>query len=78
MGAQWYNANISLLGCDKNMPGTLMVMGDLNATMMTTYIDVYQEPPKTLSSSIHNTLMAALNKYGTTLNKIWDNVNYFM
>ena len=27
MGAQWYDANISIPGCDKNMPGCLMAMG---------------------------------------------------
>ncbi len=27
MGAQWYDANIALPGCDKNMPGCLMAMG---------------------------------------------------
>jgi len=27
MGAQWYDANISLPGCDKNMPGCLIAMG---------------------------------------------------
>jgi dihydroxy-acid dehydratase len=30
MGAQWYDANISLPGCDKNMPGCIMAMGRLN------------------------------------------------
>ncbi|KAK6341202.1 dihydroxy-acid dehydratase ilv3 [Orbilia brochopaga] len=25
MGGQWYDANISIPGCDKNMPGVLMV-----------------------------------------------------
>ena len=27
MGGQWYDANISLPGCDKNMPGCVMAMG---------------------------------------------------
>ena len=26
MSAQWYDANISLPGCDKNMPGCLIAM----------------------------------------------------
>ncbi len=30
MGAQWYDANISIPGCDKNMPGCLIAMGRLN------------------------------------------------
>ena len=27
MGGQWYDANISIPGCDKNMPGCLIAMG---------------------------------------------------
>ena len=27
MSSQWYDANISIPGCDKNMPGCLMAMG---------------------------------------------------
>ncbi len=30
MNAQWYDANISVVGCDKNMPGSIMAMGRLN------------------------------------------------
>ncbi|CAN1790066.1 Dihydroxy-acid dehydratase, chloroplastic [Linum perenne] len=30
MSAQWYDANISIPGCDKNMPGTIIAMGRLN------------------------------------------------
>ncbi len=30
MRAQWYDANISLPGCDKNMPGSVMAMARLN------------------------------------------------
>lgn len=30
MSAQWYDANISIPGCDKNMPGCIMAMGRLN------------------------------------------------
>ena len=30
MEAQWYDANISLPGCDKNMPGCILAMGRLN------------------------------------------------
>jgi len=30
MSSQWYDGNISIPGCDKNMPGCLMAMGRLN------------------------------------------------
>ena len=37
MSAQWYDANISLPGCDKNMPGALMAMGRLNRPSLMIY-----------------------------------------
>ncbi|ORX59541.1 dihydroxy-acid dehydratase [Hesseltinella vesiculosa] len=37
MGGQWYDANISLPGCDKNMPGVLMAMGRLNRPSIMVY-----------------------------------------
>jgi len=37
MNAQWYDANISLPGCDKNMPGCVMAMGRLNRPSLMIY-----------------------------------------
>jgi dihydroxy-acid dehydratase len=37
MGAQWYDANISLPGCDKNMPGCVMAMGRVNRPSLMVY-----------------------------------------
>src|SRR5213082_3968780 len=37
MSAQWYDANISIPGCDKNMPGCLMAMGSLNRPSLMIY-----------------------------------------
>ncbi len=37
MGAQWYDANISLPGCDKNMPGCLIAMGRFNRPSLMVY-----------------------------------------
>ena len=37
MCAQWYDANISLPGCDKNMPGCLIAMGRLNRPSIMIY-----------------------------------------
>src|SRR5436190_7710511 len=37
MSAQWYDANISLPGCDKNMPGCVMAMGRLNRPSLMVY-----------------------------------------
>jgi dihydroxy-acid dehydratase len=37
MGAQWYDANVSLPGCDKNMPGCVIAMGRLNRPSLMVY-----------------------------------------
>jgi dihydroxy-acid dehydratase len=37
MTAQWYDANISLPGCDKNMPGCIIAMGRLNRPSLVVY-----------------------------------------
>ena len=37
MSAQWYDANVSIPGCDKNMPGCLMAMGRLNRPSLMVY-----------------------------------------
>ena len=37
MAAHWYDANISIPGCDKNMPGCLIAMGRLNRPALMVY-----------------------------------------
>lgn len=37
MQAQWYDANISVVGCDKNMPGSVMAMARLNRPSIMVY-----------------------------------------
>lgn len=37
MRAQWYDANISIVGCDKNMPGSVMAMARLNRPSIMIY-----------------------------------------
>src|SRR5436305_734105 len=37
MGAQWYDANVSIPGCDKNMPGTVIAMARLNRPSIMVY-----------------------------------------
>jgi dihydroxy-acid dehydratase len=37
MSAQWYDGNISVVGCDKNMPGALIAMGRLNRPSIMVY-----------------------------------------
>jgi len=35
--AQWYDANISIVGCDKNMPGSIMAMARFNRPSIMVY-----------------------------------------
>ncbi|MEM1062752.1 MAG: dihydroxy-acid dehydratase, partial [Planctomycetota bacterium] len=37
MGGQWYDALVTLPGCDKNMPGCVMAMGRLNRPSIMVY-----------------------------------------
>ena len=37
MAAQWYDANISIPGCDKNMPGCMIAIGRLNRPALMIY-----------------------------------------
>ncbi len=37
MRAQWYDANISIPGCDKNLPGSVIAMGRLNRPSLIIY-----------------------------------------
>jgi dihydroxy-acid dehydratase len=37
MGAQWYDALVTLPGCDKNMPGCVIAMGRLNRPALMVY-----------------------------------------
>ena len=37
MGGQWYDANISIPGCDRNMPGVIMAMGRVNRPSLMVY-----------------------------------------
>jgi dihydroxy-acid dehydratase len=37
MGAQWYDALVTIPGCDKNMPGCLIAMGRLNRPSLMVY-----------------------------------------
>jgi dihydroxy-acid dehydratase len=37
MRAQWYDANVSIPGCDKNMPGCLIAMGRVNVPSLMVY-----------------------------------------
>jgi dihydroxy-acid dehydratase len=65
MGAQWYDANISLPGCDKNMPGCLIAMARLNRPSLM----IYGGTIKPGYDKKHQTLdvVSAFQAYGQSL-----------
>jgi dihydroxy-acid dehydratase len=66
MSAQWYDANISLPGCDKNMPGTIIAMGRLNRPALMVYggtIRAGHSHGKTLD------IVSAFQSYGEFISK---------
>ena len=72
MAAQWYDANISLPGCDKNMPGCLIAMGRLNRPSIMVYGGTIK-PGYTIIDGKEQVLdiISAFQSYGEALtNKI--------
>lgn len=71
MSAQWYDANISIPGCDKNMPGCIMAMGRVNRPALMIY-------GGTIRAGHHNgqklDIVSAFQSYGQFLaHSITDN-----
>jgi dihydroxy-acid dehydratase len=67
MGGQWYDGNISIPGCDKNMPGVVMAMGRTNRPSMMVYGGTIQPGcAKTLNNE-HIDIVSAFQAYGQFL-----------
>jgi dihydroxy-acid dehydratase len=64
MSAQWYDANIAIPGCDKNMPGCVIAMGRLNRPSLMLY-------GGTIRAGIHDgqklDIISAFQSYGQYL-----------
>jgi dihydroxy-acid dehydratase len=69
MSAQWYDANISIPGCDKNMPGCVIAMGRLNRPSLMIY-------GGTIRAGRHNhqklDIISAFQSYGQYLSHAID------
>jgi dihydroxy-acid dehydratase len=65
MGAQWYDANVSLPGCDKNMPGTVMAMARVNRPSVMVYGGTIQ--PGFSRSGEPIDVVSAFEVYGQSL-----------
>ena len=66
MGGQWYDANISIPGCDKNMPGCLMAMGRVNRPSLMVYGGTIQ-PGKSKCTGESLDVVSAFQSYGEFL-----------
>lgn len=64
MRAQWYDANISIVGCDKNMPGSVIAMARLNRPSIMVYGGTIS--PGKLNGKDLN-LVSAFESYGEYL-----------
>jgi dihydroxy-acid dehydratase len=70
MEAQWYDANVSLPGCDKNMPGCIIAMARLNRPSLMIYGGTikpgYDKQDNTLD------IVSAFQSYGQCLSEVID------
>lgn len=64
MSAQWYDANISLPGCDKNMPGTLMAMARLNRPSLMIYGGTIKPGHSSADANTPLDIVSAFQSYG--------------
>ncbi|MCH2211206.1 MAG: dihydroxy-acid dehydratase [Fuerstiella sp.] len=67
MGGQWYDANISLPGCDKNMPGCVMAMGRINRPSIMIYGGTIRAGCNASSDKLD--IVSAFQSYGEYLAK---------
>lgn len=63
MSAQWYDANISLPGCDKNMPGTIIAMARLNRPAIMVYGGTIKPGQSKLDGSVLD-VVSAFQSFG--------------
>lgn len=64
MGGQWYDANISIPGCDKNMPGVIMAMGRVNRPSMMVYGGTIKPGCAVTQSNADIDIVSAFQAYG--------------
>jgi dihydroxy-acid dehydratase len=70
MCAQWYDANISLPGCDKNMPGCVMAMARVNRPSLMIYGGTIK--PGHTRSGDKIDIVSAFESYGKYLSGVVD------
>lgn len=70
MGAQWYDANISLPGCDKNMPGSIIAMARLNRPSIMIYGGTIKPGHSAADGSVLD-IVSAFQSYGAYAAGLW-------
>ena len=64
MGGQWYDANISIPGCDKNMPGVVMAMGRVNRPSLMVYGGTIKPGCSVTQANVDIDVISAFQAYG--------------
>ena len=64
MGGQWYDANISIPGCDKNMPGVIMAMGRVNRPALMVYGGTIKPGCAVTQNNADIDIVSAFQSYG--------------
>lgn len=60
---QWYDANVSLPGCDKNMPGSVIAMARLNRPSIMVYGGTIKPGHSVMDGSVLD-IVSAFQSYG--------------
>ncbi|BFZ53459.1 dihydroxy-acid dehydratase ilv3 [Savitreella phatthalungensis] len=68
MGGQWYDANISIPGCDKNMPGVLIAMARFNRPSIMVYGGTIKAGCAKLQNNMDIDIISAFQAYGEYIN----------
>lgn len=64
MGGQWYDANVSLPGCDKNMPGVVMAMARVNRPSLMVYGGTIKPGCAATQNNADIDIVSAFQAYG--------------
>ena len=68
MSAQWYDAMVTIPGCDKNMPGVVMAMGRLDRPALMVYGGTIQAGSANVGGEeVALDIVSAFQSYGQTL-----------
>ncbi|MEM9418028.1 MAG: dihydroxy-acid dehydratase [Planctomycetota bacterium] len=68
MSAQWYDALVTIPGCDKNMPGCIMAMGRLNRPSLMVYGGTIKPGCATIKGEdLKLDIVSAFQSYGQSL-----------